>query len=274
MVKVFEGTDYEYTMDGYIVANLDIAIKEIRKDWDMVFCVDGGEGVGKSVFAMQLAFYCDQTFNLSRISFTPEAFKKSVLSAEKYQAILYDEGFSGLNSRATMSIVNKTLVSMLAEIRQKNLFVFVVAPTFFDLDRYLAIWRSRALFHCYSGNDFERGMVAFYNSDKKKELYMNGKKFYSYYKPMPNFRSRFSNHYVVSEVAYRNLKYKALQDREVVETIAEGKTIRNALIQYIYENKYMNHREIAEYITQKSGVKITRQGITNLLKRGHTTHDT
>lgn len=211
---VFEGTDNQYSMDGYMRNALDTAKTVIKKDWDMVFIYDGAEGSGKSVKAMQDAFYCDPTLTHERIVFTPAEFRKAIINAEPYQAVIYDEAYTGLSSRATMSLINRTLISMLAEIRQRNLFVFVVMPCFFDLDKYAALWRSRALIHVYTGKNFERGFFAFYNVDRKKSLYMLGKKFYTYGRPSPNFFGRFPNHYTVDEAEYKKKKKNSLIDRE------------------------------------------------------------
>ena len=206
--------DQDFYMDGFLKAALDTAKNTIKKDWDIVFCVDGGEGSGKSVLAMQLAYYCDPTLTNTRIVFTPQDFRKAITTSEKYTAVIYDEAYTGLSSRATMSLINRTLISMLAEIRQRNLFVFVVMPCFFDLDKYVALWRSRGLFHVYTGKNFQRGFFAFYNTDRKKDLYINGKKFYSYFKPKPNFIGRFTNHYTVDEKEYKNNKKHSLIARE------------------------------------------------------------
>ena len=214
MVKVFKGTLNEFYMDGYLRDNMDIAKKYIVQDWDMLFLYDGFEGSGKSVKATQDAFYCDPTLTLDRIVFTPYQFRKAVMSANKYEAIVYDEAYTGLSSRATMSLINRTLVSMLAEIRQKNLFVFIVMPTFFDLDKYVALWRSRALIHVYTKGGFERGYFLFFNTEKKKNLYIHGKKFYNYSCVKANFFGSFRNHYVVDEKEYRAKKKKSLLDRE------------------------------------------------------------
>jgi len=162
MVKI---TDKDYYIDGYLNSNLKLAKTTIHKDWDMIFCVDGPEGSGKSVLTMQMAYACDPSFNNSRVCFTPSEFRKAILTANKYQAVVYDEAYTGLSSRATMSLINRTLISMLAEIRQRNLFVFIVMPTFFDLDKYVALWRSRALIHVYIGKNFQRGFFSFYNMD-------------------------------------------------------------------------------------------------------------
>lgn len=237
MVKVTVNGQ-EYYMDGYLKENLDTGKTVIKKDWDMLFACDGNEGSGKSVFVMQIAKYCDPSFDIDRVVFTPGEFRKAIIAAEKYQAIVYDEAYTGLSSRATMSLINRTLISMLAEIRQRNLFVFVVMPCFFDLDKYVALWRSRGLFHVYTGKKFERGYFAFYNIDKKKDLYINGKKFYSYSKPKPNFIGRFTNHYVVDEAAYRKKKRDSLTDREAKSQDKEvQKEIQEELFNKLQESE-------------------------------------
>jgi len=223
MVKVFEGTPEEYYMDGYLKSNMDIAVGAVHKDLDMVIVVDGYEGAGKSVITQQVAKYVDPTFDISRIVFTPNTFRKAIVDAKQYQAIVYDESYTGLSSRQAMSRVNKALIQMIAEIRQKNLFVFIVMPSFFDLDKYIALHRSRALIHVYMTEGFKRGQFAFYNIDKKKDLYVNGKKFYSYFNPKPNFFGNFGNHYVVDETEYRKLKKLSLTDRETQREDEERK---------------------------------------------------
>lgn len=221
MVMVFEGTENQYSMDGYMKENLDLAKKVIKKDWDMLFVYDGNEGSGKSVKALQDAYYCDPTLTIDRVVFTPEEFKAAILNADKYTAVVYDEAYTGLSSRATMSLINRTIVTMLAEIRQKNLFVFIVLPCYFDLDKYVALWRSRALIHVRTGQEFQRGFFSFYNVTKKKELYVLGKKYYSYGRPKPNFYGRFTGHYTVDEEEYRKKKkislLKKVDTREDIE---------------------------------------------------------
>ena len=205
-------------IDGYLKNNLDSCKAAIKKDWDMIFVIDGKEGSGKSVMAMQCAYYCDPSPDLiDRITFTPDSFKKAVLNAKPFQAVIYDEAHSGLNARASMSLINRNLISMLTEIRQRNLFVFIVLPTFFDLDKYVALWRSRALIHVYT-NGSQRGLFAAYNTKKKMMLYLKGKPFYKYNVQTPNFHGKFSNFYPVDEAEYRKRKAMALKGREQVQT--------------------------------------------------------
>ena len=231
-------TDQHFSMDGYLQVALNTANKTIKKDWDMVFCVDGSEGSGKSVFTQQLAYYCDPTLTNVKIVFTPQGFRKAIINSPKYTAVIYDEAYTGLSSRATMSLINRTLISMLAEIRQRNLFVFVVMPCFFDLDKYVALWRARGLFHVYTGKNFERGYFAFYNTDRKKDLYIQGKKFYSYYRPKPNFIGRFPNHYTVDEKEYKHNKKHSLIAREKkAEDAAKKKEIETELFSRLQSMK-------------------------------------
>lgn len=180
----------------------------------MLFVVDGAEGSGKSILAMGMAKFCDPTLTIDRIVFTPSDFRKAIIEAKQYQAVVYDEAYTGLSSRATMSMINRALVTMLAEIRQKNLFVFVVMPCFFDLDKYVALWRSRGLMHVYTGQNFQRGFFSFFNVDRKKQLYINGKKYYSYARPKANFIGRFPNHYTVDKEIYIKKKKDSLIQRE------------------------------------------------------------
>lgn len=240
MSKVVKIGEHEFYIDGYMQQNLDIAKSVIRKDFDMILAVDGPEGSGKSVLTMQLAYYCDPTFVIDRVVFNPNQLKKAIVNSKKYQAIVYDEAYTGLSSRAAMSMINRTLISMLAEIRQKNLFIFVVMPCFFDLDKYVALWRSRALIHIYTGDNFERGFFAFYNVEKKKDLYLNGKKLYNYTKPGPNFRGRFTNHYVVDETEYKKLKLESLNRRSKEDDEKEFQLrVRTIMLERLVTDKFI-----------------------------------
>lgn len=214
MPIVYADTPDQYSMDGYLKSNLDITKRINKEDWDTVCVIDGGEGSGKSVLAQQVAKYVDPSFNVERICFNSEQFKKVVRGASQYQAIVYDEAFGGLSARRSLSAINTSIVSMLVEIRAKRLFVFILLPTFFDLDRYVAIWRSKFLLHVYSDEDFKRGFFTFYNLNRKKTLYMEGKKTYSYNYPRANFHGRFTNHYTVPEAEYRKRKLASMNDTE------------------------------------------------------------
>lgn len=207
----------QFYMDGITKHDLDRARIMVHSDSDYMFLCDGEEGAGKSVLTLQNAFYLDPSLDLSRVCFKGDEFKRAVINATQYQAVIYDEAFTGLMSRTTMSYMNTILVSLVSQIRQKNLFIFVNMPTFFDLDKYFALWRGRCLFHVYYKFDDDdkltRGLYAFYNKDFKKSLYLEGKKTLSYFKPkLPSTAYRhFPHFYPVDEAAYRKKKNDALK---------------------------------------------------------------
>ena len=215
---------------------------------------------GKSVFAQQMALYLDNDFIMSRIVFTPSEFEKKVKEAKKGQAIIYDEAYSGLSSRQAMSSINRTLVSMLTQIRQKNLYIFIVMPCFFELDKYPAIWRSRGLLNVYT-KGFNRGYFGFYNFDRKKILYLKGKKFYQY-SVKPNFRGCFTKKYVVDEKAYRKLKNEALSNVDEFEN--KYLIQRNSLLKLCSDYK-ITQIQMSKGIEKYSGYKLNRATISKIL---------
>lgn len=201
-------------IDGYLKKNLDMARDVIKNDWDMLFVYDGYEGSGKSVKCMQDAFYCDPSLTLERVTFNPQDFKEAIIGAKQYQAVVLDEAYGGLSSRGAMSWVNQMIVQMLTVIRAKNLFVFIVLPSFFDLDKYVALWRSRALIHVYAEGGYKRGYFKFYNASSKKRMYVYGKKEYNYNAARPDFIGHFTNYYPLDEAAYRDKKAKTSMQPE------------------------------------------------------------
>ena len=211
--------------DGILYNKLQNKVKEnvLKRDNDALYILDGSEGSGKSVFAMQLAKFLDPTFCLERVCFTPEEFEEAVKTSKKGQAIVYDEAFRGLSSRATLSKINKVLVSMMMEMRQRNLFVFVVLPTVYLLDKYVVLFRSKGLFNVYTRNG-RRGYWKYYNSKRKKSLYLKNYKTYTYYKVRPLYMGRFTNTYVIDEQEYRNKKSHALtyKPKKIMEDKAKN----------------------------------------------------
>jgi len=247
MVKIFTDeykvgtqgikTDGMY-MDGRLNDNLEILMDAVRNDWDGLVVIDGAEGSGKSVLTQQLAKKCDPSINVKRICFTPEEFKKVVVKAKKYEAVILDEGFQSLSSKRSMSEINHSIVAMLTEIRQKNLFIFIVLPTFFDLVKYAALWRSRALIHVYAKR-FERGYFSFYSYSKKKDLYVQGKKFYNYKCVQPDFRGKFTKFQPIDIEEYKKKKHNSLS-RHIYDEPRTEKNIEHDLKSSIVKNIYNN----------------------------------
>jgi hypothetical protein len=194
--KLDEWIEQEFYLDGYIKSNLDLGLEQLKNDFDQVWFIDGAEGAGKSDAAAQYGYYVNQeetrhTF-LDRFCLSAEEFDKVILEAKQFDCVVLDEAFGGMSASGSMARINRVLQRRFTEIRAKNLFVFIVAPSFMDIMRYFAIWRSKCLLHIYLNKDRDRGFCSFYGEQKKRKLYILGKKnFYNYSIVSPQFTFRF-----------------------------------------------------------------------------------
>jgi len=235
-------------MDGYLAQNLTKLKESLKKDRDVVIIVDGGEREGKSVLAQQIAYFFDPTFNLDRMTIGLKNFEDSLMNAKPGQAVVGDEMMRLMHGKSAMSKINRRLVQLLAEVGQQNLVIILVLPTFFELDKYASIWRSTSLVHVYSGDGLQRGNFSFFSKEKKKLLYLMGKKFYDYRKVKPDFFGGFSNTYVIDEEEYRKKKRKALGEREDNQVKTRDDSFRERLFKLkeyfmnLYQNIVVDHQ--------------------------------
>jgi len=263
------GSENGMYLDGYLQSNLNFIRQDIRNDSDAVIIVSGKERAGKSVCAMQVAKYLDPSLTLDRVTFTPAEFRKAVLSANKFECVVFDEAITGLRAQRWASEVNQSLIEMLAQIGQKNLCIIVVIPSFFELGKYVAIHRSVALLHVYRKNG-QRGFFAAYNLDRQTRLYILGRKTYDYSVSRPNFIGRFMNYYPLDEAEYRKKKLESLSkpqqaiDGSRWHTEASLQTQRNALIQFAHELG-ASHAEISA-AASVGKAKISKTQVSRILR--------
>ena len=138
-------------------------------------------------------------------------------------------------------------------MRQKNLFIIFVLPSFFDLDRYFALWRCKTLFHVYFTEKEDRRYIIFPKT-QKKYLYLAGKKTYNYTKPRSPFPPLVFPHiYTVNEEEYRAKKSVAFTKRVVSNQARKWLMQRNAYIK-AYMKKVKCSQEVACNIPTQYGV--------------------
>ena len=143
-----EGGMLSFHVDKRMVRFLDKVKKLItQRDKDYVVIIDGYEGSGKSTAAQQWGKYVDNTLCLERICMTADEFKKAILTAGKGQCVIYDEAVTGMTAGDTISRIGKLLKSLMMQMRQKNLFVIVILPSIFELNKYAVLSRCRSFFH-------------------------------------------------------------------------------------------------------------------------------
>ena len=260
----------DFYIDPVLRKELDkVRYRVLEKDFDFVTVVDGREGSGKSVCALQMGAYLDPNFSLDNVVFTSEEFIKKIKDPKnkKGACIVLDEAFNAINSRASMTEVNRSMGAVATEMRQKNLFVIIVLPSFFDLDKQFAIHRSSSLIHVYLKDNVERGQFLIFPRSKKLHLYLNGKKTYNYSKPKsPLPACRFTNHYTVNEKEYRQKKALAFKKRTVSNQARNWLNQRNAYIKYIYKVMTLTQEELSKIPTNFGVVPVGQRHISRILQ--------
>lgn len=244
----------EKTINKTIIPSL------MKNDKDYVIAIDGKEGSGKSTLALQIGKCVDPTLDLSRVVFDAESFKEAIYKAKKGQVVIFDEAFTGLSSRSALSPVNKALISLMMQMRQKNLMVIIVLPTFFLLEKYVALFRTRFLIHVYE-NKGRRGYFRVYNSKKKKYLYLFGKKTLSYgskkdkHFVYTRFKGKFYGKFALGDSSVEK-KYRKKKEKALIES--EKNPMTSGQI------KYREQRDLLLFLLRKSS-KMKYAELSNLL---------
>lgn len=236
---------HSYFIHFIYESNLKHMKKEVlKKDYDGFIVIDGQEGFGKTTLAMQTALYLDPTFNLDRVVFTMDDFIEAAENAKKGEAIVFDETMGYLSARGAMSSFNRKLIKVFSEMRSRNLFIILNIPSFFELDKYPAIHRSTFLCHVY-----RRGFFGGYNYVKKKNLYIFGKKYYSYSNPKANFIGKFPKYFPFDKAEYEAKKQKGISEFTTTKTREQKmKEQRDKIIHYLIKNKLIKTKDLSEMI--------------------------
>lgn len=264
-----------FYMDGILKDNLDIFAKKIADDQMFVLLITGSGFVriGKSVDAHQVGFYLTSkvnelhktknTFTLNNICFKGEDLIKKSFEVPKYSVLVLDEGDD--LTEHYWSKLAKDLRRFFRKCGQLNIFLILVLPDFFELPKSYAITRSMCLINVKYTGEFDRGFFDFYNFERKKQLYLKGKKQADYKCVHSNFFGEFLNVYTVDEKEYKEMKRKDLEEQEEAE---EKKTKpnkwfeqRNCLLKMLVELK-VTQQKIANYLKENCKYPITREAIS------------
>lgn len=271
MVSVVFKDDRSCYMDNRLYDLILESKREILKDDDRVFLVDGLERSGKSVLTQQVARVYDHTFTYIKMCFTEEEFLTAIDTSEPVTCVVYDEAYRGLGSDKWAGAINKVLKAKMMEMGQKNLIVFIVCPSFFMLSSYVAVHRSWGLFHVYRKNG-ERGYWCYFNKTDKQILYFKGKKTFSYTGkgyPDASLLGRFYDQYVIDEVEYRKRKAESYKDFGAEEKKKPGRLIRDDRNKLLYL-MYKEHNCNAELLSRdlaRHGIKYSAEVILDAARK-------
>jgi hypothetical protein len=200
-------------------------------------------GAGKSVLAQQIGeAYTEEvnrihnlnlTFSIKNIVFNPEDLITRCFELPKYSCVILDEW----DDAHYWSKLGLTLRKFFRKCRQLNQFVICIIPNWFECPRSYALSRSLFAIDVKFKGEFERGYFDFYNFDKKKDLYIKGKKEMNYKVTFPNFDGRFPNGYGVDEATYRRVKYlDMLKFEEKEKPEVTEKQIKINLFKQLHQN--------------------------------------
>jgi len=259
-----------YMHDG-LAMQIQIAAKNITKDWDFTIIITGGGEVrvGKSVLALQIAMYwsylmkeihnINVPFNFNNIVFQWRKLIETgnALGQEsRYHSIIYDEAGETMEGVKTMSKELRAVRDYLRECGQYNFLNILVLPEFFDLPKGIAITRSIFLIDVYYIADdegiFQRGYFRFYSRKNKKQLYLKGKRELNYNAHKFNFDGRYYNFYPINEDKYRKMKQDALRDRESAKK-EPALEMRNACWCILNKKFNISQEEISRLMMKMTG---------------------
>jgi energy-coupling factor transporter ATP-binding protein EcfA2 len=211
-----------FNLGGYLKEMFRDTADLIALKWDAIFLVVGQEGDGKTTFVKTASYYLDRNTNINRWAYNAEQFEKAVdrEDVSPGTCIVWDES-DELSAHWANKVVY-TLKRKFKRIRSKGLIIFLITPTFFDMNKYWSILRTRALMDVYANPKRDadgylvdnRGSVRVFNKDRKRLLYFSGYKEWNMMAAQPNFFDRFGKpplDYPVSEDELNNLKDEAMK---------------------------------------------------------------
>lgn len=210
-------------IDGALHENIKILARNIANDMTFMMVISSSTlevGTGKSTLAQQICEdYTDLVnqyhgtnleFTTNNIVWRPKELIERAFKVPKYSALLLDE-WDDLHYWSELGI---SLRQFFRKCRQLNLFMIIICPNFFQLPMAYAVSRSIAFIDVKFEGEFQRGFFAFYNFEKKKNLYIFGKKTLNYHATKPDFNGRFLGGYAVDKDEYLKAKRKDTDESE------------------------------------------------------------
>lgn len=220
---------------------------------------------GKTTISCQVAYKVDPTFCQERLCLTPQEFIDAIINAKKGQAVVFDEAFTGLSSKRALSQVNNLVQELMMEMGKKNLFVIIVLPSVFYLEKYVALHRASALIHTYFSKG-KPGQYLVYNRKKLKQLYLHGKKNMSYNYPTVRVKARFPNIHPVDWEAYEKRKISALKGKKPGTLAQKWKEQRDGFIFGLHQDYSMTYKEIKGLLKARN-ISLSEDSINKAINR-------
>ncbi len=205
-------------MEEKLKEKLDLCVARCtgEKKLDNLIIVDGDEGIGKTTFAIQCAYYMAQqskrSFSVDNVFFDLDKMFEYVRTTTD-KVIVWDEAALGGLSTDWRNEQQRTLIKLLMVARKKrHIYIFNI-PKFFKLNEYLIVDRSIALIHIYARREIEQGRFCYYKKSSKERLFYdrlrtrqrNYKRYYDFHGSFPNVLGQ-----LINEEEYERKKDEAI----------------------------------------------------------------
>jgi len=253
---------------------LDHFLKAIDIDWDLVYLIDGPEGVGKTKFAVLNSFILSKgNFGLKNIIFTVRQFFRACDKVPDESVIMWDEAVLGLLSVEYMRQMGVAITKKLTTIRKKRLKIIILAGYYFMLTKYISVSRTKFLVHLHTPDFYKRGDFWLYSYKNKNKQYFKNKDKWIYDKTMIDFKG--DTFYKENEELIDSIidwdEYE-IKKTEAIESINDDKNDkekfidqRNSLIcRYIEKNKSFNVKLKDSVKEISESIELTKNSVNKI----------
>ena len=213
-----------FHMDDTLYRELEKMKYQVLIHNDMgVILIDGRPGSGKSTLAGQIAYFLtDGKFTVNYESFNQKQTFNIMKNMIAGDCCVIDESFDVINKRTAQTSANMLTINMLQQMRSRKVFILILLPSFYDLDKNVSLWLASALLHCYRSPEplGKRGQYVAYNIEGIQKLWLYGRQSYSYSLKIsqPNFRARFTKYFPINYKQYEEKKRTSLIEKPKEET--------------------------------------------------------
>ncbi len=128
---------------------------QLKKDRDWITAITGGEGEGKTTFAVNYCAWISPTFTLDNVCFGYNSFLLNLKDSKPGDSIQADEGANFLFSREAMNSDTRDSIKVFTQVRYKRNHIAVLIPNFHILDSYLREHRVKSLIHIISRGNYK-----------------------------------------------------------------------------------------------------------------------
>ncbi len=289
-----------YYMDGYLAESLSGIIDYLNKGFDSMGIISGSNrvGVGKSTLAMQVGYYIawmiaggrmhlernkdgkfikvyvdkkptkPVRFGIDNIVFSPKDVISSAITLPRKSIIMYDEGRMGLDSKSTMSAMNRDIEEFFQVCRIYGHIFIVVLPNAFKLHEDYFVSRSDWILDTYL-KDFDRGYFRMWGRPAKEKLYAFGKKLLGagakYNATRPGFYGRFPDIFILDKEEYEKKKLKCLRERESTQTGHQAAVIRDTLAFLYKKEGEKTAKQVAKDISEETEEITTTRAVEHFI---------